>query len=342
MPIFFKLMLTIVVLIAFMIPGFILKKMKLVSGESKNTLSTILLYVCQPAMILSSLCIFEEEEWTVIRATDRVDILINFAITAVLSVVAFFAIFLVCKLIFIKAQNKDKSRIFTYIATFSNCAFLGVPFIEVSTDGNVMALLYLMVFNLVFAVMVWTLGVYLMTGSIKNISAKKVLLNPTIIATVLALILFFVPEINIFMYDAVSEIRILPEYLSSATAPLSMIIVGISLADQSPKALFCERGSYIAGALRLIAAPIITFAIALLAYVIFAGCISQESFNEYIFLAPVVGMAMSPAATVVAMAELYKTETKLASAAFILNTLFSIITVPSILTLITYLWGLII
>lgn len=337
---FIKVILAIAVLLLFIVPGFVLRKLKMVDGGCKKALSCILLYVCQPALTISSFCVFTDEEYEMIKTIDNLSFLKNFFIAAVISFVAMFAVFAVCKLVFLKAENRDSANVYSYIAVFSNCGFLGVPFIEILTDGSILAVMYLMIFNLAFAVMVWTLGVWLITGSAQNISIKKVLLNPSIIAMVVALILFFVPEINFFMFDEVSELCIFPEYLSTMTAPLSMIIVGISMAEIPVKSLFTDKGAYVAGALRLVVAPIVAFAIAVAFYYMCSGFLGQTPQGEYVYLAPVIAMAMSPAATVVAMAERYQRGERTAAVSFITNTLLSVITVPLILMAVMQLWAL--
>ena len=227
---FIKVILAIAVLLAFIVPGYILRKINMVDGGAKRALSSILLYVCQPALIISSFCVFSDEEWLVIEQLGSVALVKDFVIAALISLIAMIAVFVVCKLVFIKYKNRDRANIYSYVAVFSNCGFLGVPFIEILTDGSILAVMYLMIFNLVFALVVWTLGVWLLTGDRHNISIKKVLLNPSIISMVVALLLFFVPQINFFMFDGIYELQIFPEYLSTMTAPLYMIIVGMSRA----------------------------------------------------------------------------------------------------------------
>lgn len=335
---FIKVVLSIAVLLAFIVPGYVLKKAGVVQSSVKRGLSSILLYVCQPALIISSFCVFEDDEWAVIEQLGAGSIALNFLVAAAVSLVAMLAVFALCKLVFIKFADRDRANVYSYIAVFSNCGFLGVPFIEILTDGSILAVMYLMIFNLVFALLVWTLGVWLLTGDRGNISAKKVLLNPSIIATAVALLLFFVPEINFFMIEQVSELCILPEYLSTMTAPLSMIIVGVSMAELPFKSLFTDAGTYAAGALRLLAAPFVTFGVAALFYVFSAGLVSATPQSQYIFLAPVIAMSMSPAATVVAMAEQYQKGGSSATVAFIANTLLSVITVPLVMLAVLQLW----
>lgn len=341
--IFVKVLLIMIVLFAFMIPGLVLKKLKMSGEGATYFLSNLLLYVCQPALFIKAFCIFSDDAWKMLGEMSKLTILANFGIVAAISLVAMLALALICKLVFIKSKNKNETNIYTFIAIFSNCSFFGVPFVEMFTNGDPLAVMYVMVFNVVFMVLCWTLGVILITGDVKKISLKKVLLNPAILTGVLGLIIFFVPEINIFMIDGLKQLQILPQYLSYMAAPLSMIIVGLRLADMNIKELFCKKGAYIAGGLRLILAPILTFGIALFFYLMISSSRGALTGSDaYIILAPVICMAMSPAATVVAMAERFDGDKDTATSTFVNNTLISIITIPLIIMAVMALWGVIV
>lgn len=339
--IFLKAIIITLALLAFAVPGFILRKRGMVGDGGKKALGNILLYVCQPGMILAAFTVFTDADYAAIQAVGRTILLKNFGIAALVSLLALALVFGATKLVFVKAKNRAAADIYTYIAVFSNCGFLGVPFVQMFTDGNAIAVMYLMVFNLVFVVLIWTLGVFLITHDAKEISAKKVLLNPTIIASALALLLFFVPELNIFMLDGCKELQIIPQSLSVMTAPVAMILVGIALAELPFKSFFTSPGVYVAGALRLIVAPLLTFALAAACYYIFDMDLGgSAAAAEYIFLAPVLAMAMSPASLIVAMAEHYDKEKDTAAKAFVTDTLFSVITIPLIVSAVTVMWSL--
>ncbi len=343
LQVYLKALIIMAVLIAFILPGFLLRKLKLLNDNSSSTLSNILLYVCQPALAIDAFCVYSQEDWQVIQNISKVVLLGNFGIVIAISVLSMLLIFLICKLVFLKSKEKNISNIYTFIAIFSNCGFLGVPFVKMFTDSNPLAVIYIMVFNIVFIIMSWTLGVTLITGDIHEIRLKKIICNPSIIAVVVAIILFFVPQINIFMIVGVKDLQILPQYLSYMNAPISMMIVGIRLAELSLKQIFCKRGVYISGILRLIVAPLITFAVALVFYFILRntrGALSVD--EEYIILSPVIAMAMSPAASVVAMAERFNGDKETATAAFATNTLLSIVTIPIIISIVMLCWNAII
>ena len=331
------------VLIAFAIPGFILRRNNMTGDGAKLTLSNILLYVCQPALIVSAFCVFDNADELVLQSINKVTLLINFCISGAISLAAIVLVYSVCRLLFMRYKNKSKADIYSFIAVFSNCGFLGVPFVQMFTDGNITAVMYLMMFNTVFTVASWTLGVYLITHDRSDISAKKVLLNPSMISTAFALLLFFVPQINFFAMDGCRELGIFPQYLGIMTAPVSMILVGINCAELKPHELFCDKGVYVSSLLRLIVAPILTFAVAVLFYAVTKSYITTLDIEtDYVFLAPVIAMAMSPASLAVAMTERFGGERDVAAAAFITGTLLALITIPLTILAATELWKVIV
>ena len=333
--IYLKVLLIMTVFVAFALPGFALRKLKMIGDGGTLTLSNLLLYVCQPALAIKAFCVFSKEDWEIVSAVETPVLLKNFGLALAISVIAIGAVFALCKLIFIKAKDKKAANVYSFIAVFSNCGFFGIPFVEMFTDGNPLAVMYVMVFNVVFNLLCWTLGVYLITGNLKEIRLIKLICNPAIISSVLGVILFFVLQINVFMLDEVKEFRIFPQYLAYMTAPLSMIIVGIRLAEIPPKTLFCKKGVYLAGGLRLVVAPFLT----LLVSMPFWGLCTGGAYAEYVYLAPVIAMTMSPAASVVAMAERFDGDRETATAAFVTNTLISIITIPLVITAVMAICG---
>lgn len=338
LQIYLKVLIIMAVFAAFAIPGYALKKAKMIGEGGTLTLSNLLLYVCQPALAINAFCVFSDEEWQMVQDVGFLALLKNFGICAAVSLLALVAMFGLCKLVFLKSKDRRAADVYSYIAVFSNCGFFGVPFVEMFTDGNPLAVMYVMVFNIVFMVLCWTLGVALITGSFNKVSVKKVLLNPAIIAIAVALLLFFVPQINVFMYKQVKELAILPEYLAVMTAPLSMLIVGIRVAESSPKQLFCKRGVYVAGALRLIVAPFLTLLVSLPFWSLL-GSGAENGFEEFVYLAPVIAMAMSPAASVVAMAETFDGDRQTATSAFVTVTLLSVIIIPLVISAVMAICG---
>ncbi|MGN0822326.1 MAG: AEC family transporter [Candidatus Gallimonas sp.] len=320
-----KVLIIMLVLIAFAIPGFLLRKANLVRPESMLSLVNILLYLCQPMLTIKA---FAVDPLPCSGA-----VLLNFLYVLLLSLAAILLTFGAAKLVFsfMKKPEERKARdVLVFIGTFSNCAFVGIPFVDMFTDGNREAMMYVIVFTAAFNLLLWTLGAYLITQDRSQISLKKAFLNPCTIGTAAGLLLFCVPQINIFNMPAVSELQQIVVYTGNMTAPLSMMIVGIRLAEISPRKLFCDGRIYLASAVRLA----LSFGLTYLMILPFrlTGLFAE---NPYVLLAPVIAMAMPPAASVVAFAEKFDGEKDLAAAAYTTGTLLSVATLPFALLLIS-------
>ncbi len=319
-----KVLLIMLVLLAFALPGFILRKKELVRADSLYSISNILLCFAQPMLIIQAFAIDP-------IAPNRTTLL-NFLWVFLFSLAAILIAFALSRLIFhfMKGESRRRRDVLVFIGTFSNCSFVGIPFISMFTDGDSEAMMYITIFTAAFNLLLWTLGAYLMTQDKRQISLKKAFLNPCTVGTVIGLVLFLFPQINIFEMESVEELRQIVTYAGSMTAPLSMIVVGVRAAELSPKVLFCDRGIYLAAFVRLVLSALAAFLIILPFRL--AGMFAQ---SPYVLLAPVIAMAMPPAASVVAFAEKLDGERELSAAAYITGTLLSVVTLPVAMTLLS-------
>ena len=320
-----KVLLIMLVLFAFAVPGFILKKTNLVKADSLYSISNILLCFAQPMLIIQA--------FAVDPIAPSGETLLNFLWVFLFSVAAIFLTFFAAKLcfLFMKGdEQRQKRDILVFIGTFSNCAFVGIPFVEMFTGGDSEAMMYVTVFTVAFNLLLWTLGAYLITQDKKQISVKKAILNPCTIASIVGFVLFLVPQINIFNMDAVKELQQIVIYGGGMTAPLSMMVVGVRIAELSPKQLFCDKFIYLSAFVRLILSAALTYLL-ILPFKL-TGVFAD---TPYVLLAPVIAMAMPPAASVVAFAEKLDGDRVFSAAAFSTGTILSIITLPVAMLLIS-------
>ena len=320
-----KVLLIMLVLFAFAVPGFILKKTNLVRSDSLYSISNILLCFAQPMLIIQAF------------AVDPIppdgNTLLNFLWVFLFSVAAIFLTFGASKLcfLFMKGDEQRKKRdVLIFVGTFSNCAFVGIPFVDMFTGGDSEAMMYVTVFTVAFNLILWTLGAYLITQDKKQISLKKALLNPCTIGSVIGFVLFLVPQINIFNMDEVAELQQIVTYGGGMTAPLSMLVVGVRIAELSPKKLFCDKTIYFAAFVRLVLSAALSYLLILPFRL--TGVFAD---TPYVLLAPVIAMAMPPAASVVAFAEKLDGEKEFAAAAYATGTILSIVTLPVAMLLIS-------
>ncbi len=319
-----KVLLIMCVLLVFAVPGFLLRKKDMVKGEHLGALSNILLCVCQPLLIIKAFAV------NPVKPTGTV--LLNFLWVFLISFAAIILTFLVAKGLFHfdKKSDQKKKDILVGIGTFSNCSFVGIPFIEMFTNGNSYATMYVILFTTAFNILLWTLGSYLITQDKKQISARKALLNPCSIGVFVGFILFLIPAINLFNMPAVAELQQILIYTGNMTAPLSMIIVGVRVAELPLKKLFCDKSVYFSALVRLLLSPAITYALILPLKLL--GVFENDI---YVLLAPVIAMAMPPAASIVALTEKFHGDGEIATASFAMGTLLSLVSLPIVLVLVT-------
>ena len=320
-----KVLLIMLVLFAFAVPGFILRKTGLVKSDSLYSISNILLCFAQPMLIIQA--------FAVDPIAPTGETLLNFLWVFLFSVAAILLTFGASKLVFLFMKGEEQRRrrdLLVFVGTFSNCAFVGIPFVDMFTGGDSEAMMYITVFTVAFNLLLWTLGAYLITQDKKQISLKKALLNPCTIGSVVGFLLFLVPQINIFNMEEVAELQQIVTYGGGMTAPLSMLVVGVRIAELSPKKLFCDRGIYLASLVRLVLSAALTYLL-ILPFKL-TGVFADA---PYVLLAPVIAMAMPPAASVVAFAETLDGEKEYAAAAYSTGTLLSIVTLPVAMLLIS-------
>lgn len=312
---FFKILLIMAVLVAFLVPGYILRKKNMLGEGSTVALSNILLYVCQPLIMIRAFALDP--------VSPTYDVFVNMLWAIFLSLVSILCTFALTRLVFCREKNLMKKNVYSFAAMFSNCGFIGIPFIDMMTDGDSLSLFYIGIYNVAFNILIWTLGIYFMTGDKSNINLKRAFLNPSMIGSYIGLLLMFIPQINIFTMADFSTLAQIPEYFGCMTSILSMFIVGIRLADVPVKSLFTDKGAYASAFLRLIAAPVITFII-----ILFIDRYINAFYSVSMWLAVLVASAMSPASSVVAYAEAFGGDKVTAARVFILGTLLSVITIP--------------
>lgn len=317
---YLKVLVIMLVLFAFILPGYLLRKTRLLSADALPALSNILLYVCQPMMFVKAFCVNP--------AAPTKDVLFNMLYVFLLSMAGLLVVFFLAKLAFCRMKDKRRANVYVFISTFSNCGFIGIPFVDLLTGGDSLAVMYVMLFNCAFNFLIWTLGVYLMTGNRADISFKKAFLNPSTVGMGIGFLLFLLPPINIFNMPSIAPVQQIAVYLGEMTAPLSMLIVGARAADLSLKEIFCTPADYPVAAMRLLVAPAVMFLLVLPLKL--TGAVEST-----VYLAPVIAMAMTPASTAVAYAEKFDGDRQTAARTFLSGTLLGIVTIPVVIALIT-------
>ena len=335
------LILNVGVLFIMMLPGLIMKKCSLSKDGFGKSLSSLVLYIAQPALIVYAYISCE---------SSFADIWQNALWVLALSVVSH-VIFTVAATLLFRGAEESKAKMLKFATVFSNAAFMGIPLVKLILGAE--AAIYASVYNITFNAFLWTLGVHFCTrkegedvdkdGDVdavdvlksakQNIkssgSVKRLLLHPVTTASVVGVILL-ASGINLEVLAAArlgfisDSIRMLSELV----APLSMTVIGLRLADLDLRGFFRDGYMYIFLALRHLALPLAVIGVIKLLGA--AGIELSEAVSQVTVI-----MASAPAATSATMfAEMYDCDANYVSRLVIVSTILCILTMPLCILLI--------
>jgi len=301
----------IFILAIVVIIGVIAAKFKVLTPESKDMLSKVIFNISLPLMLFTN--------FLKLDSTPR--LLANSIV--VLSVSGFVILFLffmgwLATRIF-KIEGRE-AAVFRAHSMFGNTIFLGFPLITALYGPE--GLLYASMFQLVSNIIMWTLGVIVLThgnGTSWRKNLKRVF-NPNTIATLTGL-LFFLLSIKLptIIIKPLSE-------LGSANTWLCMLYIGAMLAFSNVGGLLGKKSLYIISFNRLVFVP----AILILIFMFFsrlAGIAPDKLVTSVIILEA----SMPCMASVVIMAKELGADDHLAVGNVFVSTVISILTLPLVM-----------
>ena len=326
MQIALKLVYNVALLFIMMVPGVLMKKCRLCDDGFGKGISNLVLYIAQPALTFVAY----------LRPYDE-KILINSAYVLVFSVILH-ALFAVVAMSFFKKAPDSMRRMLRFATVFSNVAFMGIPLIAaVLEDTYPGSTVYALIYSITFNVFLWSLGVKICTDSAdrdkdgvddfseykQKTPIWKACVHPTTIASLIGLVFFILP-IEGFVPALAEEAFVM---LKNLVAPLSMVVIGLRLADMRFDGMLKDVDMYIFIALRHIILPLAALGLVKLVGLV----INIDPAVEMV----IVILAAAPAATSATMfAEKYDCDAIYVSRLVTLSTILSIVTIPLILLLV--------
>ena len=289
------------ILFILILVGYIATKKNLIDSSLTKKLSKLIMNIFLPCMIINSMQL--EYSPTVLKKVLLL-ILISLLIYAISFLIA----------IIFKAISKSKNDIgvYQFAILFSNVGFMGYPIVEAILGKD--AIFYAAIFNIPFNLLIMTLGVFVICKENNNYSFSfKSLINPVIISIFIGLSLFI---LNIKLPYIINRPI---ELLGNITTPLSMIVIGSMLCLSSISECVRNKKLYIVSFIRLILMPI-------LIYFILKGIV----YDKLLFSIPIVIVSMPVASNTAILSSEYNANDKLASQLVFMSTLFSILTIPII------------
>ena len=294
----------VLILFVLIAVGFICGKKKILNEHSVRGMTDLVLYTVTPCVIINS---FMREFNTA---------MLKNLIIAFIAAALWFVVDIIIANIIIHDKDKKRENVLRFGLIFSNCGYMSIPLQQalLGDDGVFYGAVFVSVFNII----VWTYGVSLMDGSTKNISLKKIFINPGIIGTVVGLIIFLTSV------KLPSVITAPIGYLAAVNTPIPMIIIGYHLVGASFK--ITGKNTWISIIFRLVVSPLILL------------------FGMYLFgikgavlVAGVIAASAPWAANTTMFAQKFDADVPLSAACVSLTTLLSVITMPIIVGIATML-----
>lgn len=242
-----------IVLFAMMAIGYFSSKKGIITDSSGAAISKLTVNVFNPMLVLSAVL---GQSDSITGSTLRENLILTLLYYAIVIALSFL-------FLFILRPEKGTKNIYVLLTTFGNIGFTGIPVIK-GIYGNE-AVLYVSFYILCFNILVYTYGMFLARRSGAELNEDgawnnqnktsigqtiKQILNPGVITCILSLIILFT---GISLPGFVATYC---DYMGNATIPLSMIMVGVSVAKADLKAYIKDIRLFVFILIKMVIVPI--------------------------------------------------------------------------------------
>lgn len=299
----------VLITLFYILPGYGLGKMKKAAPGHLTTLSAVLIYVCGPCLHISAFLSMEYAPETVKNMA------LFFLVTLLLQSAFMGAVYAAIR----RRRGDARYRILTIGSALGNVGFFGLPVVRALLPDHPEAACYAAVYCITMNILVFTMGVFCLTGDKKYMSVKAALLNPTMAGFALAVPLFLLNARQFLPRPLLDALQL----LGNMSAPLCMVILGIRLAQSPLKKLFCQPFVYGVSLAKLVAFPLFCYgAVAFLPL-------------PMAFKASVLILSAAPCASIILnLAEMHQSETALSANCVLVSTLLCFLTIPPLTLLV--------
>lgn len=274
-----------------------------ISLEGSKSIGSILVNLSLPAVIINGFLVERTPE----RITGLLLSALLAAVTLALAILAAWVCF-----------RKDPMAQFA--AAFSNPGFFGIPIILSCLDNG--AIFYIAAYVAFLNLLQWSYGVSLLTGATENITPKRLLTAPFVIAIEIGAFFFLtgfpVPGI---LAKAVT-------HLANLNTPLAMFATGVYLAQTDPKKMVRKAVLYKISVVKLLVVP-------LLAMVMLA-LLPKAYFDLKLTL--LIAAACPTGTNIAVYAQLHDRDFGYAVETVAVTTILSLLTLPLVTQLAMLLW----
>ncbi len=209
---------------------------------TSKQISTIVMDVCNPALILASILSGD-------ITADRFEVLIAVGLGLIFYTILVLLGFVLPKMLRVEA---DRKKIFNVMTVYTNTGFIGIPVAKAILPPN--AIIYVVVINVLYSLLFYTHGITILSGNKSKPDLKKIL-SPGTVMVVLSLVIFaFDIKLPEFLSSTIS-------YTGNATVFLSMILLGAAIYRSNLKEGFKDGKIWAYIVIRLILVPILIFSL---------------------------------------------------------------------------------
>lgn len=301
--------------------GMILYRRKIISEEGSKQISGLIINITNPALLICS------------ALDDGPKASLQELGIALIAYTVVFAILIAASFLIPRLLRIPQKLHYAYqmLTIFGNVGFIGIPLASAVLGSE--SLIYVSIFNLLFNLLIYTFGISLLqraaagqvpegaslsgeqtkeSAALPSSSRLQKLINAGTISAAITIIFYLGNfRVPVIISSALS-------YTGRATTFLSMLVLGVSVAQMAPKDIFSHPKLYAFTLLRQILVPI--------------GCMlfMRQFFDNKLILNTMLLMAAVPAANMPLMlAKQMDMETESISQGIILTTVLSLVTVPA-------------
>lgn len=298
------------VLFILIIIGIIVGKKGLVSEKSQAEITNLVVYITLPATILKSM----------MREISS-EAVSNIIVGIIIIAIAYVLLYIVSDYISKKFSKLTLAQkdVLLIGSIQGNISFMGYPVI-LAVFGDEVLFYAAICHGFLFELLSWVVAINVFERNVdetkKKINIKQILLRPSIIAIIVGLAFF------ITQYKPSYILTNVINMLSSATSPLAMMLVGIMLSRADIHSALKNKYLYISSVLKLLIFPLIIY-----------GVVVLLPIPNVLIKTIVIEFAMPTAAYTAIQSASVNNDSKLASQLIFVSSLFSIITLPFIITI---------
>lgn len=305
------------IIFAMIVIGFVCSKTKMLPFESNKYLIMLIMNITSPCLLITSIAGKELTDSTIAATVQML------AASLIYFIAGMFAAVGLAKLI---RAPKEDTGLYSMIITCRNTGFMGFPVTKAAygNDGLFMIVLN----NIIMNMYIYSAGILQMNigGRRERLDLKQTLrsmANMCSFAALAGIILLFTGiKIPSFINDLITPI-------GDATIPVSMLVLGIQLAESDLKKAMLNRKLLLVTFISLIIWPVVTFL-----------AVNWLPLDVYVKAMLVYASAFPTMVMIVVIAASEKKNTQFAAEAVALTTMFSVITLPAATVLLTMYYGI--